>query len=272
MPAPTLLPAVLCIGAQKAGTSWLHENLARHPGVWVPPFKELHFFDFKFVDDSKKWAKWHVRSNIKKLLKAGSLPSDQSAYLNSLIEEPFLNGTWYKKVFSAMPDDKLGIDVTPEYCSLPEEGIAFVRKFLKEPSIIYIIRDPVERALSQIKMNLSRAGNSLVDLSEWEEAAKDPVVELRGDYMSYVPRWDAAGLRMLYLPFGDIEANPKGFLRQVEEFCGLGAGEYPNAASRVFASKRVEIPTTIRSTLENKLKPQRDFLLARFGADFLGRT
>ena len=41
-------PDILCIGAQKAGTSWLHVTLATRRDIWVPPFKELHFFDHNF--------------------------------------------------------------------------------------------------------------------------------------------------------------------------------------------------------------------------------
>ena len=37
--------AFLGIGAARSGTTWLHENLRHHPQVWVPPAKELHYFD-----------------------------------------------------------------------------------------------------------------------------------------------------------------------------------------------------------------------------------
>jgi hypothetical protein len=40
-----MLPHFLGIGAQKAGTTWLYEMLHAHPGVWLPPVKELHYFD-----------------------------------------------------------------------------------------------------------------------------------------------------------------------------------------------------------------------------------
>ena len=40
-----MFPRFLCIGAQKAGTSWLNHNLRAHPGLWLPPRKELHYFD-----------------------------------------------------------------------------------------------------------------------------------------------------------------------------------------------------------------------------------
>jgi hypothetical protein len=38
-------PDFLCIGAQKAGTRWLYDQVAAHPGAWLPPIKELHFFN-----------------------------------------------------------------------------------------------------------------------------------------------------------------------------------------------------------------------------------
>lgn len=34
-----------CIGAQKAGTTLLHDILLQHPDVYLPPDKEAHFFD-----------------------------------------------------------------------------------------------------------------------------------------------------------------------------------------------------------------------------------
>jgi hypothetical protein len=38
-------PDFVGIGAPRSGTSWLYEVLARHPGLWLPPVKELHYFD-----------------------------------------------------------------------------------------------------------------------------------------------------------------------------------------------------------------------------------
>jgi hypothetical protein len=39
------LPNFLGIGAQKAGTSWLYENLKLHPEIYLSDRKELHYFD-----------------------------------------------------------------------------------------------------------------------------------------------------------------------------------------------------------------------------------
>ncbi len=42
------IPTFLGIGAQKAGTTWLHRNIRRHPELFMPSTKELHFLDRYF--------------------------------------------------------------------------------------------------------------------------------------------------------------------------------------------------------------------------------
>ncbi|MFC7404470.1 sulfotransferase domain-containing protein [Georgenia alba] len=45
LPGERQLPGLLIAGAQKAGTTYLDRQLARHPEIGVPLTKELHFFD-----------------------------------------------------------------------------------------------------------------------------------------------------------------------------------------------------------------------------------
>jgi hypothetical protein len=41
-------PDFICIGAQKAGTTWLHANLCGQPGIWLSHIMELPYFrDFE---------------------------------------------------------------------------------------------------------------------------------------------------------------------------------------------------------------------------------
>lgn len=48
------LPNFLGIGIQKAGTSWLHQQMYRHPQIFVPDRKEIHFFN-RHYDKGKEW-------------------------------------------------------------------------------------------------------------------------------------------------------------------------------------------------------------------------
>ncbi|QIG44385.1 sulfotransferase [Nocardioides anomalus] len=48
------LPNFLYIGPDKAGSSWLHETLLRHPDVYLTPAKDLYFFD-RYYDRGTDW-------------------------------------------------------------------------------------------------------------------------------------------------------------------------------------------------------------------------
>jgi hypothetical protein len=231
----------------------------------------MHFFDFKFVEESKRWARWHIRSNVKRALKSPGASDAQIAYLKSLTEEPILNGTWYKRAFAPAPAGSVGFDATPEYCAVPEVGIEFIKKFLKGPFIIYIIRDPVQRALSQIRMNMYRKKSDFTDPEAWHNAARAPVVFARGDYRTFVPRWDRVFPNVLYVPFGELSAEPVGVLRRIENYCGLAEGNYPSADRPVFESIKTEVPSSVLEYLSESLEPQRRYVAERFGRDFAGK-
>jgi hypothetical protein len=53
-----MLPTFLVIGAQKAGTTSLHDVIADHPDVGRPEVKEVHFFDWH-VDRASRWYRSH---------------------------------------------------------------------------------------------------------------------------------------------------------------------------------------------------------------------
>ena len=48
------LPNFLYVGPDKAGSSWLHEMLLKHPDVYLTPAKDLYFFD-RYYDRGLAW-------------------------------------------------------------------------------------------------------------------------------------------------------------------------------------------------------------------------
>lgn len=269
-------PDFLGIGAQKAGTTWLSQMLDQRPDIWTPPFKEVQFFNHRYVEEHRKWLPWHYRRakiNLHKRWEARGegMPPAMARYLERITREPMFTNHWYKQVFAPTPAGAHSIDVTPEYSTLPEEGVEFVANFLPQAKFIYIIRHPVDRAISQLKMNLTRARRRPKSVADWLAEVEDPVLLDRGDYLTYVPRWNAhfGPDRLLYLPFGMIAADPPGFLRRVEDFLGLSAFDYRNPGSKVFAAPDgLSVPAEARARLRAKLEPQFGFLEDRFGADF----
>lgn len=269
-------PDFLGIGAQKAGTTWLSQMLAQRPDIWTPPFKEVQFFNHRYVEEHRKWLPWHFKRaklNIQKRWDARGeeMPEAMRQYLNRVTREPMFSNHWYKTVFAPAPEGTKTIDITPEYSTLPEEGVDFIAKFLPEAKFIYIIRHPVDRAISQLKMNLMRAKRQPAALEDWLVEVEDPVLVDRGDYKSYVPRWNAhfGPDRLLYLPFGMIAKDPVGFLRKVEDFLGLAPFDYRDVGTKVFPSARaISVPDPARAKLREKLEPQFAYLDETFGTEF----
>ena len=59
-----MLPNFLCIGAPKSGTTSLYDVLKQHKDVFLPSFKEPHFFDFN--ESWNKGVKWYKLSYYNK--------------------------------------------------------------------------------------------------------------------------------------------------------------------------------------------------------------
>ena len=58
------LPNFMCVGAQKAGTTTLHDILKKHPDIYLPREKETKFFVFD--DQYQKGIKFYEREYFSK--------------------------------------------------------------------------------------------------------------------------------------------------------------------------------------------------------------
>lgn len=142
------------VGAPKSGTTSLYRYLSRHPEVFLPEQKELHFF------------------SADHLLRRNAGPGD-SAGLRSICS----NASDYVRHFSEA--DSRGVrligDVSPSYFYY--EGVeARIRDEIDDPFVAVVLRDPCERAYSQY-LHLRRDGRETlpfedaIDAEEGREAA-----------------------------------------------------------------------------------------------------
>ncbi len=270
-------PRIVGIGAQKAGTSWLSTILSQHPKIWASPFKEVQFFNHRFVPEHRKWLAWHFqrsRQDLAKRCLAKGIPMkpEIAEYVEEMTSGKMFDATWYRKMFAPAPRGTRPMDITPEYSTLPEEGVDFVRDFLPKAQFIYIIRHPVDRAISQLKMNIRRARRSPVGLDDWMQEIEDPVLMDRGDYATYLPRWQArfGPDRLLVLPFGRIARDPVGLIRDVEAFLDIPRAEYSGLNNKIFAAPGdLSVPDPARAALRARLEPQFDFLASTMPKEFV---
>lgn len=274
------LPTLLCIGAQKAGTTWLFEQLQHHPGVWMPPVKELHFFDHLYIEANRSWTSQHIRKPVQKLLAKhlhdpATVDWSYVSYLADLAAKDLFTEDWYRRAFDRpRARDRVACDITPAYCAIGPEGVDHVARLLPGVRILYIVRDPVQRALSQLRMNVDRAHRLRPSEAQMLEMARDPAIANRGDYLSNIPRWLARfeRSRLLFVPFGDIRDDPAGAMRTIEDFSGLKRFSGYRFADPVHPTRKIEIPDSVVQYFAATLAPQYEFLRTHFGEEFVGRS
>lgn len=275
-------PTFLCIGVQKGGTSWLFQVLREHPDIWLGPFKECQFFNSLFLVRDRRWTSAHVTSSVERALrghvesgKSDGLDLSYVNYLSRIADPEFMfTEDWYRYIFSRGRSAVKG-DISPSYCSLPPEGIDYVLRLLGPAPIIYIVRDPLERALSQLRMNLSRRGTELpAKGAALERLVLDENIRNRGDYQTNITNWLARypNDRMLFIPYKDISADPLRVLRKIEQHIGVRAlPSYERAGARVFEGEKIELPESATALMREAVAPQYDFLRATFDTEFVAR-
>lgn len=174
----------LGIGAQKAGTTWLYEMLARHPGLAFPAGKEVHFWD--------------------------------AAYTRGL--------PWYDALFPETPG-RLNGEITPAYALLPAERIAEIKRAYPELRLIYLLRNPLQRAWSSALMALGRAEMTLDEASDaWFIDHFRSAGSLgRGDYATCLAHWSAyyAPERCKVFFYEQIRADPVALLAACCDLLGV---------------------------------------------------
>jgi hypothetical protein len=278
--SPAVTPAFLCIGAQKAGTSWLYVQLARHPGVWMPPVKELHFFDHVYVEANRKWTTAHIQQGVQRALKyhlSGEGPVDWGfvRYLSDMATHKLFTKPWYLRCFDRpRARSKVCGDITPEYSTIPLEGVQHVKRMLPDVKLIYIVRDPVERALSQLRMNVERKGGAQPSEDQLLRMVDHPDIDNRGDYQTYIPRWRQvfAPDRLLMLPYGDIRNDPLGLLRRIEQFIGVAEFSDYDLQGKVHETRKFPMPASVTDKLRSRYASQYAFLNAELGPEFVARA
>lgn len=245
------LPDVLVIGAQRAGTTWLHRNLARHPGIWLPPAKELHFFDSLYGPDEARWAEdrrhffLHCRDAV---LRAGAdltaLEAARSVlqWAGRFAAPLHPTPEWYASLFAMAPAGTITGDITPGYAVLPEEGVSYVARTLPGAKVLMLLRDPLERSLSGALHEVTRGlpDGTAPSAEALHRALDAPGCVARSAYRTTIERWERhfGPGRLHLLFFDEVRTDPQAVLRQV---CGLiGAPfspeHFPDAKQRENAS------------------------------------
>ena len=213
-------PDFLCVGAQKAGTSWLYRQLESHPDFWMPPLKELHYLD------SLNRTKRRGPPRSKDERDACFLES-----INDLSMRSHIDLDSYGRLFRHK-GALLSGDISPAYSTLSDEIIERVVHHFPNLKVVFLARDPVERAWSQLSMGVRLGMINKFDATDPEEVVcnlLNPGVLFRSHPSKTVARWKRYirpdNFRVFF--FDDLKENPAELRGWIVRFLG-GDPEKPS--------------------------------------------
>lgn len=213
---PEVKPTFLIIGSEKAGTTWLYDRLRRHPDVFMPLVKELHYFNRR-------------NSNIE--------PTDVTFGPE--------NWAWYLSHFSEPGSASAMGEATPMYLcdpSAPER----IHSVLPDVKLIACLRHPTERAYSHYWMAKGKNHTSM-SFEEVVQQREERFIE-RGRYGRqldrYLDRFDRE--QLLILIHEEVFESPSESLNRVCSFLGVDNTFYQNQA---WITEKVHPSSTERSIL-----------------------
>ena len=252
------LPKLVVVGAQKCGTTSMYHYLSQHPKLSPASKKEVHYFDNGVV------------------AKSGTYERGEK---------------WYRRHFHLQArQDIVSFEITPEYMLNPLAA-GRIAKDLPGAKIVAVLRDPVDRAISQYKMEFRRKNETMACMDAMlaeEERLVDSfenqafntadfiwhTYKLRGRYLEQLQRYAELfdEKDMLVLEFGEIN-KPETYDR-ITDLVGIerhafDVGHvYHKAKIKPNAPENVDPCADARAYLVDYFRPHNERLFEWLGREF----
>jgi hypothetical protein len=255
-------PDFLCIGAHKAGSTWLYQQLDSHPDFWMPPVKELHYFD--------------QLSRVQRAARPRCTDERDLRFLErlrSLSAEPGIDLENYGRLFEPKASLRSG-DISPNYSTLSNKVIRQVVGYFQNLKVLFLARDPVERVWSHLSMEVHYRQIEPFDVTNIDEVNRNLLrrgMLLRSYPSAVVARWKRyvhpEQFRVYF--FDDLQSNPAELRRSI--LCFLGA-DPDKTSSRLTANhnswtrmEKLPLTNKVRSHLAKFFKNELKTCAARLG-------
>ena len=277
-------PDFLGIGAPRAGTTWLHAQLLRHPDVWLPPVKEIHYFNraphyglpdtlatsspWQRLVRGEMWQRKHYGPFLRSLsrLRPADVAWGARWYLGTFDDD------WYRRLFPEDARYRVRGEITPNYSMLDRDGVAAIARMNPEVKILYLLRDPVERLWSEVTYHTQRGriGIDLTDASSILAFLEDARVMWRlNDYVATIDLYREffPSEQVLVGFYDSVVHEPAVLMQRVRDFLGIESTPALSAGieRRVNASKQQEIPTEVLEYMRERLDPMIEATAERVG-------
>lgn len=238
-------PNFIGIGMERAGTSWLFTQIASHPEIWVPPLKELHFFDV--IDPKARYLTHRYSYHVKSRLKQKAAPFIKMRHRPEFYKNNYLeyclwdyyyftgkfDSAWYKRLFHPrFTKGRVCGEITPAYSNLTPETISKILDLNPDMKFILMLRNPIRRIWSGLVHHFRHVQKrSFEDVSEDEmlHFLYHSAAQKRSDLVSILETWESCVPQenLLLQPFEDIAHSPETIIKKTYEFIGVDASFLP---------------------------------------------
>lgn len=229
---------LVCFGCQRGGTTWLDDQLRRHPDFNFLPRKEIRYLDPIYVHDFKQIQKQRVGEFRQRINGLGdnSFPIGSQQARNlvwharySFVSREDYTDAWYVGLYDGCDRSKVAGDFSPDYSLLPDEGVAHLARLAPQARLIFILRDPVDRTISGSTYVLRHRKE--ISEEEAQKVVRDiAVTKLQDDFSNYreilgrfQKHFPGDAVRVIF--HDDIKKDPMGFLKSVCDHVGVGFDE-----------------------------------------------
>jgi hypothetical protein len=197
---------VIIPGAPKAGTMSITSILNQHTDIYVPAWKEPRFFiedKIKELDDNTPLKKYLMRSSV-------------------------LDWSKYKTLYNN--ESRFKIDASVQYLYYYKSAVPKIKKYLGDPYIFIILRDPVQRAVSNYLFNKKaeiKLSSNFVDAIKKElEGGRDKLFGFLhnyrvGLYYEHVKYYLENFSKVKVLFYEDFQSDNLRFVNSILDDLGL---------------------------------------------------
>jgi hypothetical protein len=220
-------PSFICVGAGKAGTTWLWEVLRRHPDVFLPDVKEIHYFN-------------------------------DIAYEGSDVRNPNFRRPvqWYLRFFAPARPGQVCGEISPSYLWSATAPDA-IHAFHPDMRILVMLRDPVDRLFSSYLFGQQKGEIGRISFEEALRTvdyllARAPCSGAIGRYLELFGRD-----RVKVVFHEELVADPEAVLLDVERFIGVRPFVPDRVTERRNVTGASRFPVATTFLMRNRIRLKR---------------
>ena len=249
----------VCVGAQKAGTTWLSNLLSEHPDIFVTPVKEIHYFDHvqgltHKLSPYKRWSRFrkHLQNN---LLSFNGTKHYQMRWFRNYLRGP-ISDEWYASLFQCPKGQKVQGEFTPEYAMIGPTGFEHLKRLAPTAKILFVLRHPIEQAWSQYLHFHDRTAGQEIDRDEAIRFWKSDYSKRLRDYPGTIKQlYQSFGHDHIHLTFYEsLKNDTENTLNSIFGFLEVGKYNVPEKKIRSVYNKSrdIGIDSKLKSYLESE--------------------